>query len=919
MNFLLAIVSLPFLLFLPGYVTARSLFKDSSALSIGEKIFIPLAGSILISVWIGLALAEFGWFSITTLLALVIAYSVVVWFVARHRWGEWSWRDARPDWIFLLLLALAVLLAAKPAEYILGGTDAGSYVDLGISIARSGGIAIHDSQVASLSADSGKQFFWGLINPFMLYKQVRLPGFFIADQPSGLVLPQFLHLYAVWLAVFDALFGFQLGLYATPLIGVLGSVAFYFVAKTLFNNNRNLARLAFFLLIILVPQFWFARYPVAEGMTQFLMLTGMFAFLRFSKSGAPTGIGLPLLAGVAFGEIFLTRADAVLLLVPIGIYALAVFFTRSWTRSSAVFLISFGLVFLHALVHIAAFAPNYIYFQYSHALRMKNIDKLLPGGLPSADALMNGPQYLMLGIGLVLFGLVALFIVDRIVQIVRKKLADRPRDIAKSDRVERGLRWLAVAVTVGLVVFAYFLWPHPTSWYAYVGGATPADRSANLIKLGWYFSPIGIALATLGAAVVILRDLNRQNVFFWGTGALFSFFYLEELYSNPHYIYTIRHYIPLVIPLFVLLAARSLEFLWNLGASNKLASTSRARLQGLGRVLAGGALALWLIYNFYAMGILDASRAGGIALRLPFVTSSTRLGLLRIDPFALSIVGADELGGAYDQMKALADRLPEGGVIIFSNNRDEPALLANPLYFLYGRDAFVSVFNQPNGDKIAAMIDAWRSQGRDVILAFGTNGGKMNVPGYDLEPLGDFGLDVPQWAFEYEYMPRAAWRVNLNFALYRAVAQIQAPQYPFTIDFGGDDYRWLVNGWLERAPEASSRWMGIIPAADDTPADPRNLVARLRVPVAGDNPILDLEIRARALRDGLPLTTRSGNNTLGSAPLSTEFSDYHFTLPRADLKQDGESYLIDLEIPATVDEQGRILGAELQRGTVTEK
>ena len=233
--------------------------------------------------------------------------------------------------------------------------------------------------------------------------------------------------------------------------------------------------------------------------------------------------------------------------------------------------------------------------------------------------------------------------------------------------------------------------------------------------------------------------------------------------------------------------------------------------------------------------------------------------------------------------------MPEDGVVIFSNNRDEPALLANPLYFLYGRDAFVSVFNQPNGDKVAAMIDMWQAQGRDVILAYGTNGGKLVVPRYDLEPMGDFELDVPQWAFEYQYMPRSAWRVNLNFALYRAVPRTQTPQYPFTIDFGGDDFRWLVNGWLERAPQSASRWMGIIPGGDETAADPKNLVARLRVPIAGDSPMLDLGIRARSIRDGLPLTARSGNNTLGTAPLSTQFADYHFTMPRANLKRDGAS------------------------------
>ena len=154
-------------------------------------------------------------------------------------------------------------------------------MNTGAYIARTGALAIYDGQVAQSSPETQKTFFWQLVNPYMLHKQARLPGFFIADSAQGLVLPQFLHLYPAWLALWDALLGVQVGLYATPLIALLGTVAFYFLARELFG--QNVARLAFFLLVITVPQFWFARYPVAEAMTQFLVLTGMYALLKMTR------------------------------------------------------------------------------------------------------------------------------------------------------------------------------------------------------------------------------------------------------------------------------------------------------------------------------------------------------------------------------------------------------------------------------------------------------------------------------------------------------------------------------------------------------------------------------------------------------------------------------------------------------------
>lgn len=905
MNFLPVLLFVPLWFFLPGYLLCRTLFRNPGAFSTGERWFFPIALSVCVTTWIALTLAEFGIFSPVNVSLLVALLSGGLLLSFRGRFAAWSLLDFKPDWVLIAVGILAVLLFARPAEYVIGNSDAGTYINTGANIARTGGIAIYDAQVAQLPPDPAKTFYWQLINPFMLYTQVRLPGFFIADQTQGLVLPQFLQFYPVWLALWDSMLGVQLGLYATPIIALSGSLAFYFLAKKLFESK--FARLAWFLLVVTVPQFWFARYPVAEAMTQFLMLTAMLALLKMGTEPADdtaknNRFGLGLVAGMAFGQVFFTRADAILLLLPIALYALVLIFLRRWRREHWAMFGAFAIVLGQAVAHMLVFAPNYLYYQYSHALRMQNIDKLLRIQLPDAQALFSRVEYALILLGAGIAGLVVLIAADRAVQWARARWGGSA--VARFGGFGKYARAGGALLVLLLFVLLYLVLPRPGSLYAYVGGLTPTGGEANLIKLGWYLSPIAVCLAAVGAILVLLRDLNARNAFLYGTAALFSLVYLDELYSNPHYIYTTRHYIPLVIPLFILLAVRALKWMWE---EMFPAPGSRQRAA---RLSAAGLLVMWLVYNTYAMGLFDVSRANGFVLRLPFVLQMVAFGGVRLEPFENSVVGVRELDGAYAQVEGLAQRLAPDGVIIFSAGRDEPAAIATPLRLVFGRDAFVTVFNNPPGEKIAGMIDAWRAQGREVILAYGTNGGKLQVPGYALEPAGEFAFDVPQWAFAYDFMPRSAWRVNLNYALYRAVPRTAPAVYPFVLNFGGSDFPFLANGFLERPPEAQTRWIGAV--ADDAKTREAKWVSGVvRIPVAEGTSDLELTLAARAPRDGVRLQVKSGEYVLGNAALTADWAKYTFQIPRAELRTVGEMYVIEF-VSQTTLQDGRMLGAELE-------
>lgn len=911
MPFLFALVIVPLFFFLPGYLTSRILFRNPAAFSAGERLFIPIAASICLTTWLALLLAEFGAFSLWNVSIGVVVLCALMYLFARKKFSAWSLRGGKPDWIFLATFALAVFLFARPAEYVLGNYDAGIYVNTGAVIARTGGIVSRDALLPTLDAALGKQLLWDLPNPFLLQNQTRLPGFFIANAEQGLVTPQFLHFYPAWLAIWNVVLGLKLGLYATPLLGLAASVAFYFLVKTIYS--KNLARLAFFLLVLTVPQFWFARYPVAEMMMQLLLLLGMYALLQMNRRGG-NEIGMALLAGVGLGQVFLTRADALLLLAPLAIAGAIVFFGRHWRREYWFFMCAFALVALHALAHLVIFSPSYLYFQFAHVLRMRNIDQLLPGGLPTANELATRAEYLALLIGFILLAALVLKIADALIQRARKRWGDRAHSFAHSHQTH--LRALGALLLVSIFLYAYFIAPAPQTLLAYVGGITPLDSSANLVKLGWYLSPFGIVLAMAGAVIVLLRDLNRHNAIFFGTAALYAVFYLDELYSNPHYIYTTRHYIPLALPLFILLAARALEWLWNLrGASpwNRVARAASAAL-----------FVLWMFYNLYAMGIVDpcgrqqcsagAGTENSFVVRVPFAQNSTQLGGIRSEPFEKAIAGFSELGGAFSQIESLAQTIPPNAIVLMmAAPRDQPALIATPLHFIFGRDVFVVTANAPDGELLAQAIEQWRAQGREVILAFGTNGGRVAIPSVALEPFGDFDLDVPQWTFAYDVMPRVPWRVNLSYALFRATLRATPENYPFVLDFGGNDFPYLVNGFLERAPEEKTRWIGGLLAEHRDLADAKTVSGIVRVPIPTHSTRdLKLTLRARAPRDNVLLQIKTQNRVLGTLTLSQKMETFEIPLPATNIKERAEGFFIEFVSETTLDGKGRALGAELE-------
>src|SRR5205823_2324196 len=123
-----------------------------------------------------------------------------------------------------------------------------------------------------------------------------------------------------------------------------------------------------------------------------------------------------------------------------------------------------------------------------------------------------------------------------------------------------------------------------------------------------------------------------------------------------HYIYTMRRYITIILPALILGIAWACRFLW-----------SRIRPKPLGVALAA------LI---------------AIGLAAFFVYTSR------------TIIQHVEEQGAVAQLMDLRDKYNLGSksVVLFSEERDEPNVIATPLQFIFGVESFVVNHDYPNVD-----------------------------------------------------------------------------------------------------------------------------------------------------------------------------------------------------------------------------
>ncbi|NOK62843.1 MAG: hypothetical protein GFH23_1086674n90 [Chloroflexi bacterium AL-N1] len=865
---LFAILVLLPLLYIPGYLLTYALLGVIQTGDTLEHHFERVVLGTLLNGWIAFTLAQIGFFSFWLHLSILILCCLGCFIVYRRRapLQEKHSQSASPSFLsrlrhsdalpFIIISCIFIVLISRPFEVVLGVRDAGMYANTGFAIAQTGGIVQDDPILKEISKDqqspddtlrlAAEQTESNLIGNQHPERWnatgLRFAGFYIVegDLAQGYVTPQNFHLFPVWIGLMTSLLGNEGGLLATGLMGLLGVWSVGMLGRRL--ANMWVGSVAMLLLALNGVQVWFSRYPMTETTAQFLIFAGLYGFavmvekshqleandettnphslLRYHRElGA-------LIAGLAFGQLALTRIDFALVVGPVLAYIGYIWLTHRWQRQHTLLALALGAMLVHAAIHVMTIARAYFFDTLFARLQdyalvaiaslpfltpTLQVNYLTQGDTPLGIRLGPGLGFLdtsriILEVGVVLFGIGLLLLIHRWGQPVMTQV----------ERIlQRHSRWLLQLAALGVLILAlygYFIRPQILSSISisevvqcistgqfntgacltlqgYIGApiAIPdTDRAvftiplANLVRVGWYLSPIGIILGILGFTLWWKRGFNQASWLLLITGLVASVVFVRQSYgtSDQTYIYILRRFVPHVYPVFCLSIAYGLyalkDWRWQSGGSP----------------------------NPSFVGYVPRILAGGLVVTLVVFLLVTNQRLYRHTEYA----------GALDQLSIAAQPFTSDDVLLMrggsaQNVRDIPDIIATPLKYTFGLNTFTIKSPEPGNytDEISNYIRHWQEQGRNVYALLSASGG-LTFPGFTLEPTGD---DVTLQLREFQQLtnqkPSNVQDFSLHFKVYRI---IPASSEQEVLDITVDDYATQIRGFYrpENIEGATLAW-----------------------------------------------------------------------------------------------------------------
>lgn len=865
------LLGVPLFLYIPGYMLDRVWLGEHSAVHGVERHVTRIVVSVLLTGWLALLLAEIGIFNYWLLLGITLAIGGIG-TALLQRQGRLPRLDQRSsslgivagrspakvagglrsalaavrfDYVLIGIALLFAMLVAPPFEVIRGGLDAGVYANTGVAIARTGSIVQYDPIVAEIGqrAAQGDEFARQIESNIFgvqsakrnIATRLRAAGFFInsGELAQGRVVPQFFHLWPVWIAIFVSMLGPTLGLVATGAFGTLGVALLGLIGRRV--GGALAGALAALFLALMTPQVWFSRMSTSEALAQALTLASLWAFSYFvDATTRRERIWWGAIAGGTAGSLALTRIDFFWVVGPLLVLLVYVGITRRWHVGYTALALTLGGLLIHTALHTVLISRAY-FFDTGYA-RFQDFAITIYATLPFLtpdlqDRFMNrwGSKYqdpwrLWIELSAIGVGLGALL-----------ALWHWPRPLLLLEQViRRRSRWLLIGGTLALgalAIYGYLIRPEILSanllrqpfeaqnWLrlqGYVGAPIepPIDKYcqpdqpcketlyiglANMVRLGWYLSPLGVVLGTIGC-LLLWRRLDRRSWLFLLIATIYALFYIRSLYgtSDQTYIYILRRYVPLVYPA----AALGIAYALVVFKGSRQSRFQLARLGLFGLLTAG-------LLLFFA------------------VTGRT-------------VYAHVEYAGVLSQIEALSSRIGEQDIVLVRGGgadevavRDTSELIAAPLTYVYGRNA-LPVKGRAPAKYPAAFTDQvtrWRNEGRNVYLLLAASGGDLLLPGYGLRSIDTWTLELLEFQQLENQKPKLSYTNQVPFQLYQIVPEAESlPQRSFSYD----DTAAQVAGFYR-----SEQLKGETQRSDWTDG-----MAVLRLPSAAQGQMLALEVAA---------------------------------------------------------------------------
>jgi hypothetical protein len=521
-----ALISLPLIFFIPGYVMFNAFVKDHD-LSFLEVVFIQILGSILISGWIGLILAELGYFSLVNLLALLIVFSCVLGLKFKVRINAKFYPKPNINHFSLLLIiivSIGVILFFQPM-FTNFGADDGILVPHGVNIAKTGSIIAQDPIIENMEGPVRSKFYQQVGSEYLAQcEYLQFPGYGFYVDSKNIIRFQYFDFFPILLAIFYSLFSIENFLYINSFIAILSILCIFVLARRLFNTH--VAVLSSLFLTINFAQIFFARYPGAEILDQLLIFGGIYTIMLMIKTNNPF---YGILSAFAFSGCLITRVDSLLLYFPIIVLLFLLILTEKFKKEYFYFFIPFLLLSLHVWSHIYLFDLPYFVDQFR----------------------VIGYELWYLTYSLFLVAILSMVI---FISVLLRKYRYKIRLMISPLKSRTKTLKLANSIfLVSVFVFLYFIRPQLDP---------NISTGGTILLLEQALTIVGLLLATYGIIKLtneyLFSDAFTQKdgiimSFFLFIGVSYTLFYLISLKNNPVQPWLFRRYITVSIPFLIIL------------------------------------------------------------------------------------------------------------------------------------------------------------------------------------------------------------------------------------------------------------------------------------------------------------------------------------------------------------------------------
>jgi len=427
--------------------------------------------------------------------------------------------DVSVKTFFIVGVIAIILLYFTPFEYIWGGVDASSYIFNAFNFLTKNSIIFYDQGVSSFP-----MLFTSNSNPN--YETLKYAGYYITDINNGEITPQFFPGYSLLLSLGILFLGYKF-FYINMLLLIVLFLTFYILVEELFKNS-NFSWLIAIAMVVNVQIIWSSRITHTEIFTAIFILINLYSLVKLIFQKKELYV-YPFL--LSYTLLLITRID--LLFTTAAIVLLIFVYQNRFSRKIKILFVAITII---SYVIMLEYSYPYISDIFYYIFHMKAI-------------------YVYSGFSA---GLILIYLLSE--WRFGIYLLKRTNNFIINNQLI--LKLLVSFIIAGLFFFLYFFFVEPQyvtyTSLQYLGKPLPTFNNENFYRLGWFFSPLGLALFVFGFIMMIIRGKNSK----WFIIILFflpTFYYLYHLSNNPLQIYGFRRYIPGLI-LFIYLTIAYILF-----------------------------------------------------------------------------------------------------------------------------------------------------------------------------------------------------------------------------------------------------------------------------------------------------------------------------------------------------------------------